>query len=403
MLNVITVENAVDILKNKFRSLDRSEELPISLACGRIVSEDVTSPENVPPFSRSTMDGYAVLSSDTYGAGETLPAFLKVTGEVFMGENADAAVKSGECVRISTGGMLPEGADAVIPVERTEEENGECLVYAAVSPYENVTKAGDDLRAGECVIRKGVRLTPAHIGLLASCGCDKVKVAAKPKAGILSTGNEIAENGAKLLPGQIREVNSRELAALLGVFGCETVFYGTVKDEYEAISEKVKQAAAECDIVLISGGSSAGTKDMTVKVISENGEVFAHGLAMKPGKPTILGEISGKPVFGLPGHPAACYFVTEVIVAELIAVLLGTERKRSGGTYILTENISSNHGREEFVCVKTDGEKATPVYGKSGLLSVICSSDGYVRIDRNREGLKEGESVRVYPFCGSIL
>ncbi len=402
MLNVITVEDAIKILNKNFCESCQTENVPLDTAYGRITAEDIFSGEDVPSFSRSTMDGYALNAADTYGSGESMPAMLDVRGEILMGENADTVVKSGECIKISTGGMLPEGANAVIPVENTDEDNGMCLVYKSVSPFENVTGKGDDIKTGECVIKKGTALSPARIGLLASVGKSVIPVKKKPAVGIISTGNEIIEISEALTAGKIREVNSHQLAALCNSYGCTAKLYGTVKDDYDAIFSAVKKAVDECDIVLISGGSSAGTKDMTVNVIEKAGTVFAHGLAMKPGKPTIIGKADGKAVFGLPGHPAACYFVTEIIVKQLIDILLGRNEKQFAQQLKLTENISSNHGREDYVCVKINGEEAQPVYGKSGILSTLCEADGYIVIERNREGLVKGDCVEVHPFGGKL-
>lgn len=398
MLNVITVEEAIKILKENFSESARNETVPLDEAFGRIAAEDILSGEDVPSFSRSTMDGYALKAADTYGSGESMPAMLDIVGEILMGESADMTLESGKCIKISTGGMLPDGADAVVPVENTDEDTGLCLVYKSVSPFENVTKKGDDIKVGECVIKKGTALSPAHIGLLASVGKAEINVKKLPKVGIISTGNEIIETDEKLTAGKIREVNSHSLSAQCRLFGCEVKRYGTVKDEYEKIFSAVETAKNECDIVLVSGGSSAGTKDMTVNVIEKIGTVFAHGLAMKPGKPTIIGQADGKAVFGLPGHPAACWFVTEIIVKQLVNILLGKEEKEITQKLKIAENISSNHGREEFICVKTDGETAVPVYGKSGLMSILCEADGYIKIDRNCEGLKKDETVEVFPF-----
>lgn len=398
MLNVISVDEAVTLIKNNFTQSTAAQTVPLPCACGRIAACDITSRENVPPFSRSTMDGYALFAGDTYGAGEAIPSMLDIDGEILMGEEAKNALCRGKCIKISTGGMLPAGADAVIPVENTDEENGVCLIYKSVSPFENVTREGDDIKRGAVITEKGTLLTPAHIGLLASAGVFDVPVIKKPLIGIISTGNEIIAADEDLTPGKIREVNSFALAALCASLGCETEFFGTVKDEYGSILAAVSDALGKCDAVLISGGSSAGVKDMTVSVIAEKGEVLAHGLAMKPGKPTIIGKCGNKAVFGLPGHPAACFFVTEIIVKQYIDLLLGKREKAFTKECTVTENISSNHGREEFICVKTDGGYASPVYGKSGLMSIICEADGYIRIGRNTEGVKKGERVSVHRF-----
>ena len=400
MLNVITTDEATDLLKLNFKELNKTECVFIDEALGRIAAEDIFSQEDVPPFSRSTMDGYALKAAGTYGSGESLPAMLDIKGEILMGECAQCELKDGECVKISTGGMLPDGADAVIPVENTDEDNGTCLVYKSLSPLENVTKRGDDIKSGECIIKKGTPLSPAHIGLIASTGQKEVEVFKRPSVAVISTGDEIAGLEEKLLPGKIREVNSRQLAALCRTYGCDVKLYGIIKDEYGKILAAVKTAAAECDVVLISGGSSAGAKDMTVKVIEEIGEVFCHGLAMKPGKPTIIGKADGKAVFGLPGHPAACYFVTEIIVRRLIDILLCRSTEKIGIKLPLCENISSNHGREEYICVKFADGFAVPVYAKSGIISALSEADGYIKIERNCEGLKQGDTVEVFLLGG---
>ncbi|MCR4615138.1 MAG: molybdopterin molybdenumtransferase MoeA [Clostridiales bacterium] len=399
MLNVITVDEALKIIKEKFSAGKiKTEILPIDEALGALAAQAVYSVGPVPGFARSTMDGYALTAEDTYGAGESLPAWLKVIGEINMGESAEKPVKRGECFRISTGGMLPPGANAVIPVENTEEDNGMCLVYKAVSVFENVTKAGDDIKPGERIVNDSEYISPAVIGLLASAGIGQVTVRKKPVVGIISTGNEIAGLDEPLPPGKIREVNSHIISAFCRENGCDAIMYGTVKDEYDVIYTAVKKAAEECDTLVISGGSSAGTKDMTVKIIEDMGSVFVHGLAMKPGKPTIIGEIGGKPVLGLPGHPAACFFVTEIIIKPLVGIMTGRTVEENTMVCELGENISSNHGREEYLCVKTEGNIALPVYAKSGVMSVICRSDGYIKIDRNCEGLKKGEKVKVFLF-----
>lgn len=399
MLNVVSVSDAVKLIKEKFNTLSEKEYTFITDACGRVTTEDIVSKEDVPSFSRSTMDGFAVKASDTFGAGDSIPAMLDIKGEVFMGEEAAVIIEDGECIRISTGGMLPEGADAVIPVEVTEEETGDiCLAYKSVSPFENVTRKGDDVRKNQIIIKSGTVLTPSHTGVLAAMGYNKICVRKKPLIGIVSTGDELVEITEKADTGKIRDVNTYLLSSLMTKYGCEVKRYGIIRDEYKALLSTINKASTECDCVLVSGGSSAGARDMTAKIISELGEVFIHGLAMKPGKPTIIGKIGEKAVFGLPGHPAACYFVTEIIVKHLIKILIGTEIRENINSYKISENISSNNGREEYICVRTDSETAYPVLGKSGIISLLSQAGGYIRIERDCEGLKKGEEVKVYSF-----
>ena len=399
MLNVVSLNEAAAIVRAQMpeRTLP-VEELPLDAAAGRVLAEDIVSEENVPAFDRSTMDGFAVRAADTFGATAALPSMLNVAGEIKMGEAAPLSISPGECAVIPTGGMLPEGADAVIPVEYTETQGDLCLCCAAVSPLQNVTRAGDDVALGQTVLKAGTRLTPAAVGVLAAMGKGTVPVFKKPKIGILSTGNEIIEIEKTPLPGQIRDVNSHLLLSLCAAYGCEGTAYGVVPDEKDALLSALRKAAAENDAVLLSGGSSAGKADLTAEAIGELGEVFCHGVAVKPGKPTVLGQACGKAVFGLPGHPAACWFMAELLVKPYVQRMLRGETAPVPVKATLTEHVSSNHGREELLCVRLNGTAAAPVYGKSGVISQLASADGYIVIPRDCEGLRAGESVEVYLF-----
>lgn len=399
MLNVVSFEEAKRITEEKLICSPKYEQVSLCNALGRAVAEDIISKEDVPSFTRSTVDGYAVKAADTYGAGESIPALLNIKAEILMGESADFTVESGECAKISTGGMLPKGADSVVMVENTDCENDElCLVFKAVSPFENVTKRGDDVKVNDIVIPKGTVLKAHHIGVLASLGADKIEVFAKPRAAIISTGDEVVDITALPNMGQVRDVNSHLLSAMLDGIGCEGIKCGIFRDSYDEIYNAVKDAAEKYDVVLISGGSSAGTRDMTVKIISELGETFAHGVAVKPGKPTIIGKIGDVPVFGLPGHPAAAFFVMLTLVLPMLEKISGRNHKDSVVSRPLKSNVSSNHGREEFLCVKIEDGYAVPVYAKSGIVSMLTKSDGYIVIGRNDEGIKAGEMVDIHLF-----
>ena len=400
MLNVVSMEEALRITEAEFASYETGTEwLNISECLGRVLAQDIVSAENIPPFDRSTVDGYAVLSSDTFGAGESIPAMLSLTGEILVGEEARDAVSSGECIKISTGGMLPKGADSVVMVEHTEQMlDGTCLVYKAVSPYQNVTQKGDDVKIGQTVINKGVKLTSKHIGILCALGITEVECVKKIKVGIISSGDEIVPVGESVPLGKIRDINSHFLASLMKENGYEAIEYGIVKDDFQELYDILQKATDECDAVLISGGSSAGAKDMTAAVIDKNGEVFFHGIAVKPGKPTIFGKVNGKAVFGLPGHPAAAYLIAKTVVMNLLRFCSGQDNKLLTVSAEITESISSNHGREEFVPVIFENGKAQPLFFKSGLVSLLSSADGFVVIPRNREGLFKDENVTVHLF-----
>lgn len=400
MLRVVTAKEALQIITAQFSDLQAEKEtVPLCACTGRILYEDITANENVPAFDRSTVDGYAVRAADTYGCSEASPAQLFIAGEISMGEEAACTLKAEECAKIATGGMLPAGADSVVMSEHTDESFvGYALVCKSASPFENVTKKGDDIKKGSPLFRKGETLTSRHIGVLAAAGIGNVAVCKKIKVGILSTGDEIVPAEQALQPGQVRDINTHSLTALLQETGCEPTAYGIVADNEDSIRTAVRKAVAENDIVLISGGSSAGVRDMTADILSSLGEVYFHGIAMKPGKPTILGRVGNTAVFGLPGHPTAAYFVAlrfVVALADGIYARRPTNRKCRA---IAAQNISSNHGREELVCVRLLGATATPVFGKSGIISLLTQSDGYIIIDRDLEGIKQGEEVSVILF-----
>ncbi|MBR2315121.1 MAG: molybdopterin molybdotransferase MoeA [Clostridia bacterium] len=397
MLKVVSTEKALEIIREIFSHLKtQTETVALGESLGRTLSEDILSEENIPAFNRSTVDGFAVRAKDTYGSSESVSAQLDIIGEILMGEKADTDIGEGECIRISTGGMLPENADSVVMVEHTDcTFPPVCLILKAVSPFENVTKKGDDTKEGDIVFRKGEVISSREVGVLASLGKSSVPVSSKPRVGIISTGDEIVSIEGDVPFGKIRDINTHILSALISELGCISTEYGIIRDSYDHIYNAVKKAVSENDIVLISGGSSAGARDMTAEIISTLGELYIHGIAMKPGKPTILGNIDGKAVFGLPGHPAAAYFVTLRLVKPLIDSMLNRENESNTVSGKLTQNISSNHGREELLCVKITPNGVLPVFGKSGIISLLSGSDGYIIIDRNCEGLKQGDEVQV--------
>jgi len=400
VLKVISGEEAFEIINGRLADMPcAAEKVSLFLSVGRVLAEDIISRENIPAFDRSTVDGYAVKASDTYGCSESTPAQLGISGEILMGDTADTPLKESQCIKISTGGMLPEGADSVVMVEHTDcSFDSLCLVYKTVSPYENVIRKGDDIKEGDTVLGKGTVITSRETGILASLGINEVPVAVKPRIGIISTGDELVPTEGQAKSGKVRDINTHILSALMRENGCDCTEYGIVKDKYEDIYAAVVRAVSESDIVLISGGSSAGTRDMTARIISSLGEVYAHGIAIKPGKPTIIGRIDGKAVFGLPGHPAASYFVCLRFIVPLVQQLLGLRTEKKTVTAAVLQNISSNHGREEIVCVRLTKLGAQPVFAKSGVISLLSESDGYIIIDRNREGLRRGEKVEIHLF-----
>ena len=394
MLKVVSKKEALESVLQNACLPQRTQTLPCRECLSRVLAEDIMAAEDIPAFDRTVVDGFAVHAADTFGATEAIPAQLDIIGEVLMGEAADFTLPRGKCVKISTGGMLPQGADAAVMVEHTDCENELCLIYKSVSPSENVSKKADDIAKGALVIPKGTVITAAHIGIFAALGIETVKVFAKPRIAVISTGDEISRNPA---PGQIRDVNSYLLEAAATAAGCEVRCYGAVKDDRALITAALKDCLQEADIVLISGGSSAGARDMTVEIIDTLGEVFFHGIAMKPGKPSIFGTVESRAVFGLPGHPLAAFFVFRQIVCPLIRQMLAQPPEKALCKATLSQNIPSNHGREESLCVKRlkDGT-VLPLHTKSGMISVLSEADGFITVSRDAEGLRAGETVEVF-------
>jgi molybdopterin molybdotransferase len=381
-----------------------SEVVSLMDSYGRTTDEDVFSTADLPSFSRSTIDGYAVRSADTFGASETVPAMFKIIGEVKMGEGTDLIVGHGEAVAIPTGGMMPQGADTAVMVEYTEKMDEEMLMVLRVTaPRENVISKGEDSKAGQLLIPAGRKIASRHIAVLAANGIDKVKVRRKLKVGVLSTGNELVEVGTPLKDGQIWNSNSYALAALIQEAGHVAVRHGLIEDTVESFTKAITESSKECDAVILSGGSSVGVRDCAVSAIDAIGEpgVLFHGLLIKPGKPSIFGKAKGKPVFGLPGHPLAAITVCEALVLPALALMTGEDTaSKIVLTARLMRNIPSASGRDDFVHVKLiykNGEyEAHPILGKSGIIRLFADADGMIKISDAKTGLKEGEIVEVF-------
>jgi molybdopterin molybdotransferase len=395
-LNVIPVADAVAAVR-RISPQPTTEMVSTESSAGRILAADIAADTDIPGFDRSVVDGYAVIASDTAGAGDSIPALLSCHGRIAMGRpDPGLVIHKGTCKYIPTGGVLPKGADAVVMVEYTEEAADIVLVKKAVSHGENVLLRDEDFKSGEKVFSQGRRLSPQDAGVLAACGCASVPVAKKPVVGIISTGNELVPVTAVPGPGQVRDANASMLAASLSEYGCIPRLYGIIPDERPAFEEVLSRAVPECDVVLLSGGSSKDDRDMTAGVIAAMGTVLVHGIALAPGKPTIIGQIAGKPVFGLPGHPASAFVVLIAIVRPLIDGMLGIRvplQRTVRAT--LAVNIPSQRGREEYVRVKLEEGIATPLFGKSGLLNTLVRSNGLVRIPAGAEGLEQGSMVEV--------
>jgi molybdopterin molybdotransferase len=371
------------------------ERVSLAEAPLRILKNEITAPHDMPGFVRSTVDGYAVISSDTAGAGESLPSMLTCTGRVEMGSSDPGMILPGECRYVPTGGMLPDGADAVVMIEYAEAAGDQILVMRPAACGENVVAADEDFRFNEVILRSGARILPQEAGVLAAAGVTTVTVRRIPRIAVIATGNELIPPTADPQPGQVRDVNSIVCEAFIRQCGCIPIPCGIVLDDTESLASAIIEAVSFSDAVFISGGSSKDERDATAAVIADLGRVLVHGIAISPGKPTIIGEVSGCPVIGLPGHPSSAFIVLRAIIAPLLDAMSGIQNPVRTISATLDSVIPSAKGREDYVRVRMRENIATPLFSKSGLLHTLVQSDGYVRVPAESEGYEAGSGVEV--------
>ena len=396
-LKVVPLERALEVIES-FPLEPGVERVPLESALGRILAEDVVSPIDVPPFDRATVDGYAVRAEDTFMASESEPVKLKVVGEVNAGDFPDFELKPGESVYISTGAPLPKGADAVIQFEDVDREGEEVIIYKPAYPGLGVMKAGTDIPKGKPLLKRGTRLGFKETALLSAVGIAEVPVFRKPKVAVISTGNELVLPGEELKPGQIYDINGRAIADAVRELGGEAVFLGIARDNRESLKALIEKGVECCDIVILSGGASGGIRDLTSSIIEELGEVKIHGIAIQPGKPTIIGLINGKPVCGLPGYPTSCLTNFTLLVAPLLRRLIGRESEVRKVKKRLAHKVFSVKGRRQFLPVRIEGEKAIPILKGSGAVTSFVDADGFIEVPENVEILEAGEEVEVTFF-----
>jgi molybdopterin molybdotransferase len=395
-----------------YKKLDRFkplsfEKVAIEDSLHRVLYEDVISPINLPEFQRSTVDGFALKAKDTYGASEKNPAILRVTAEIPMGQVSDIEMHEGEAVKVATGGMVLKGADAVQMVEYTECIDSYTLhVFKTISPLENVIQVGEDVKAGESVLHKGHLIRPQDLGLMAGIGKTDVFVFLRPRVGIISSGDEIVPIGIVPSPGQIRDINRYTIVSMVKEAGGIPLFLGIVKDRFTDLKAKIEFGLRESDIVVITGGSSVGTLDLTREVLQvfPGTEILAHGVSIRPGKPTLLADIDGKPFLGLPGHPVSAIVIFHFFGKPILKILSGLSREVIWHQIKVkaraSRNIPSVPGREDYVRVKLEEKDGTlwahPIFGKSGAISNLVHANGLIRIGINEEGLEQGEEAEVF-------
>ena len=398
MFKVVSLSNAMSIVQSQFGHLRSSVESTIlNHVIGRFLAKNIISDEFVPAFDRSTVDGFAVISRDLVGCSESIPAILRKAGETQMGEMPTYQLKPDQCFYVPTGGALPQGADAMVMIEFVEDFGaGEFAFIKPVAPGANMIFKGEDLKPGDMILPVGRKINPADIGTLASMGITEIDVFRLPKVGVISTGDELVSAGNQLEPGKIRDVNTPMLAALLQDAGAVAITHEVVLDKRDLLRTAIQNMLAETDILLVSGGTSVGEHDNMPVLIEELGQIFVHGIAIKPGKPTIVGQIEGKPIFGLPGNPVAAFFMFQALVKPLLYSFSNSQVEQNPVEARLSRAVSSNHGREEVILVRLEGDQATPVPSKSGLISTVSKANGYFLIPRDREGLASGEKVYVH-------
>jgi molybdopterin molybdotransferase len=416
------------LLSHLSQPVTDSESIDVIHALNRTLAEDIHAPHPLPNFQRTTVDGYAVRARDTFGASDSLPAYLTLVGEVPMGDSPAFEIGPGQCALIHTGGMLPVGADAVVMLEYTQgirrgapsgrpgvdANTGigaspiptEIEIFKSIAEGENIIRIGEDVAQGQLILPKGSLMRPAEIGGLLALGIMSVRVVKKPIVGLISTGDEVIDPSQSPRPGQVRDINSYTLAALVEKSGGMAKRYGIISDQFQALKEAAAFALSECDVVVITAGSSASTRDMTADVIRQLGEpgVLVHGINTRPGKPTILGVCNGKAVIGLPGNPVSALVNGYLFVVPVIEKLLGASPKpRPTVQATLTVNLPSQAGREDWWPVKLviSGQPsavkydAEPIFGKSNLIFTLASANGLLRIHPDATGLSVGEMVEV--------
>lgn len=412
--NVLPPDEARALLLSHITPLSGVETIATSASLRRVTVASLHAPHPLPAFRRSTMDGYAVRAADTFGAGDSLPAFLTVIAEVGMGEAARVTLLPGQAALVHTGGMIPDTADAVVQVEHTQRVAGEAAetypfeieVHRAVAAGQNVIQAGEDVATGVEVLPSGHRLRPQDMGGLLALGLTHVSVRTRPRVAILATGDEVVPPDTTPGPGQIRDINSYTIFAQAVEAGGAPSVRGIVGDDLAALQTAAATALADSDMVVLSAGSSVSARDMTVRVIDGLGRpgVLLHGVATRPGKPTIVGAVGGKPVLGLPGNPVSAMIQFDMFGVPALHRLQGMRADpfRCGVWARLAQNIPSESGREDYVPARLErvGEEllAVPVFGKSNLIYTLVGADGLIQVPLNRGGLMAGERVEVRLF-----
>lgn len=397
--DTIPLEEARQLMRDAVQPVSRVETVPLESACGRVVSRAVVASQDVPPFDRAAMDGYAVTAEDTFGAGQFEPRVLHLVEKVYTGQVPAREVPRGGCTEIATGAPMPAGADAVVMVEETEKtDDGAVRVFGPVYPGQNVGRRGADIRTGQALLSPGDYLTPSRVGAVAALGLDRVEVFERPRVAVLSTGNEIVPPGQPLLPGQIYDINRFTLGAIIAEHGALGVPHPTSADTLDDLNRALDAALGE-DLVIFSGGSSVGERDLILDAIAERGEILFHGIAVKPGKPTLFGLIDGKPVLGMPGYPTSCLSNGYMLLVPLLRRLARLPEAAVRSVSLpLGQRVVSTTGRHQFFTVRISGGTAMPAFKASGDITSMSQADGYIEIPAHTDIVEKGQVVEVILF-----
>jgi molybdopterin molybdotransferase len=394
----IPLEEARQLIADACRPIERTERVVLVDANGRVAAVDVASTRDVPPFSRAGMDGYAVRAEDTFGASRYEPKTLQVIEKVYTGQVPSRTIEAGTAVEIATGAPMPAGADAVVMVEETEKAGDHVRVLTPVYPRQNVGRQGADIVVGQTVIARGDVLNPSRIGALAALGVSEVDVFAKPTVAILSTGNEIADPGVELKPGQIYDINKFTLSTIIAEHGGVPMPFATAQDTIEAL-ERAIDAVVSCDLLVFSGGSSVGERDLILDVIGRKGDIVFHGIAVKPGKPTVFGTIKGTPMFGMPGYPTSCLSNAYMLLVPALRAMARLKPRHLATVALpLGQRIVSTTGRHQFYTVRIVDGQAMPAFKASGDITSMSQADGYIEIPAQTDIVEKGEVVEVKLF-----
>ena len=395
----LPLDEALVLLFEAAAPMTKTEAISIREANGRVVAEDAIARIDVPPFDRAAMDGYAVIAEDTFGAGAYDPKLLRCVEKVFTGQVPSRALARGECIEIATGAPLPQGADAVVMVEETEKADDDAIrVLTPVYPRQHVGRRGADITAGQRLLKPGDLLNPSRIGALAATGISEITVFARPRVAILSTGNEIVEPGQPLRPGHIYDINQFTLAAVITAHGGVPVVYPTASDSLTELIAAIDATRAE-DLLVFSGGSSVGERDLIMDVLHRSGEVLFHGIAVKPGKPTVFGRIGPRPVLGMPGYPTSCLSNAYMLLVPMLRRMARLpEYKPHTITVPLARRVVSTTGRHQFYTVRLENGTAVPAFKASGDITSMSLADGFIEIPAQTDIVEAGELVEVKLF-----